>query len=189
MTKHLSLFFLLIVQDIFDFCISKSHQIIEGLHSCRTWHMLTVHWMVFPVHHLEFLSQILASSSLRISLLPAWQADYSTKMWDHMPLLSLIIEMYFLDQNCKNFRHKMYFNCISGNENKEKNRGRNILKIYIHHYSILQFSTFDFSVYSPYFSAFNFCTVRWHTLSGDSFILTHNPLKQTDLCMVNNCLK
>lgn len=90
------LFFLLIVQEIFDFCISKSHQIIEGLHSCRIWHMLTVHWMVFPVHHVEFLSQVLAGSSLRISLLPLWQADYSTKMWDHVPLLSLIIEPFFL---------------------------------------------------------------------------------------------
>lgn len=94
MTKHLSLLFLLIVQDIFDFCISKSHQILEGLHSCRIWHMVTVHWMVFPVHHVEFLSQVLASSSLRISLLPLWQADYSTKMWDHMPLLSLIIKPF-----------------------------------------------------------------------------------------------
>lgn len=152
--------------------------------------MLTVHWMVFPVHHVEFLSQILASSSLRIILLPVWQADHSTKMWDHMPLLSLIIEMYFLDQNCNDFQHKMYLNRIPGNENKEKNRGKNIFKyIYTMSYSILWFSTFDFSVYSPYFSAFNFCTVRWHTLSGDSFILTHNPLKQTDLCMLNNCLK
>lgn len=135
MTKHFSLFFflVLIVQDIFDFCIGKSHQIIEGLHSCRIWHMLSVHWMVLPVHHIEFFSQVLAGSSLRISFLPLWQADYSTKMWDHVPLLSLIIEPFFSGH----FQHKMYLNCISGNEN----RGRNIFKMYIQClYSMLWFS-------------------------------------------------
>lgn len=94
----LSFFFSQITQDIFDlvsFCCSKSHQIIEGLHSCRIWHMLTVHWMGFPVHHVEFLSQVLASSSLRIRLLPLWQGDYSTKMRDHVSLSSLNTELFF----------------------------------------------------------------------------------------------
>lgn len=126
MTKHLPLLFPLIIQDIFDFCSSKSHQMIEGLHSCRIWHMLTVHWMVFPVHHVEFLSQVLAISSLRLRLLPLWQGDYSTKMWDYVPLLSLIIELFFSGH----FQHKMYLSYVSENETKEKNRGRNIFNIY-----------------------------------------------------------
>lgn len=129
------------IQHIFDLvssCCSECHLIIEGLYSCRIWHMLTVHWMGFPVHHVEFFSQVLASSSLRIRLLPLWQGDYSTKMRDHVSLLSLNIELFF-----GHLQKKYLLAAVEGTK-IEVNRGRIFLMQCC--YSMLWFCTFYFSV-------------------------------------------
>lgn len=150
MTKLLPFFFPQKTQCIFDLFssrYSKCRQKIEGLYSCRIWHMLTVHWMAFPVHHVEFLSQVLATSSLTIRLLPLWQGDYSTKMRDHVSLLSLNTELFFWA-----FPEDKFLGCGCGNKAREKEKEEGLFDVMSLQYAL--FFIFYFFVLSPYFFCF-----------------------------------
>lgn len=141
--------------DLLSSCYSKCHQIIEGLYSCRIWHMLTVHWIAFAVHHVEFLSQVLAISSLTIRLLPFWQGDYSTKMREHVSLLSLKTELFIWA-----FPEDKPLGCGCRNKKLERRKKRKDFWC-ICQYSMLCFSYFTFLYCHPIFSAFNFFVVLW----------------------------